>query len=101
MLPVGDKNMLARVIHRVRKSRFIDQTVVAASNRAEDEPIWQWCTDHRVPFVIGDAQNVLSRYELAADNFGASRIVRVTSDCPLIDPTVIDETVQVLADNGK
>ena len=99
MLPIGDKTMLAQVIQRVRSSQLVDQTVVAASNRPEDEPIWQWCSDHHIPFVIGDANDVLSRYELAANNFGASRIVRVTSDCPLIDPTVIDETIQVLADN--
>ena len=99
MLPVGGKPMLAQVVERVRRSLLVDQTVVAASNLPEDEPIWQWCTDNHVPFIKGDANDVLSRYKMAASMFGGKHIVRVTSDCPLIDPRVIDATIEVLNEN--
>ncbi len=91
--------MLAQVVERVRRSLHVDQTVVAASNLPEDEPIWQWCTENHVPFVKGDANDVLSRYEMAARMFGGNLIVRVTSDCPMIDPQVIDASIQVLTEN--
>jgi spore coat polysaccharide biosynthesis protein SpsF len=99
MLPVGGKPMLAQVVERVRRSLHVDQTVVAVSNLPEDEPIWQWCTENHVPFVKGDANDVLSRYEMAARMFGGNLIVRVTSDCPMIDPQVIDASIKVLAEN--
>ena len=99
MLPIGGQPMLAQVVQRVDRSIHIDQTVVAASNLPEDEPIWNWCSENDVPFVKGDPTDVLSRYELAATKFGADQIIRITSDCPLIDPQIIDATIEILIEN--
>ena len=96
MLPVGDSTMLGQVVRRVRQSQKVHEVVVAASNLPADEPIWEWCNQHGVACVRGDSQDVLSRYADAARATSPTHIVRITSDCPLIDPTVIDATVAAI-----
>ena len=89
--------MLGQVVERTRRSLQVDQVVVAASNLPADQPIWQWCQQNEVPFIRGNADDVLSRYDQAARTFDAHQLVRITSDCPLIEPRVIDATLDVLA----
>ncbi len=96
MMPIAGKPMLEHVVERVSLSNLVDETIVAASNLTADEPIWDWCSDHNVPFIRGDQDDVLERFQLAADRFSPGRIVRITSDCPLIDPQVIDKTIHIL-----
>lgn len=93
--PIAGRPMLAWVIERLRLSRLLDQVVVATSMLESDQPIVQWCQEHLVSCYRGSEQDVLARYHQCAEACAADCVVRITSDCPLIDPTLLDELVSL------
>ena len=90
---LGGRSMLTWVVHRVRRAKLVDAVVVATSTRASDEPIVEQCDHLSVACFRGDEHDVLDRYYRAATAHQAQAVVRITSDCPLIDPDVIDRVV--------
>jgi len=86
------KEMLLRVIDRILNSEKIQQVVVATTDREEDNAVERLVTDYSkyVSVFRGSVNNVLDRYYNAALKAHADIIVRITSDCPLVDPKVID-----------
>lgn len=91
---LSGRTMLARVIERVRAARSIDEVLVATTTLTQDDPIVDECRRHSVSFWRGDETDVLNRYFQAAKAAEADIVIRVTSDCPLIDPDVTDQTIQ-------
>lgn len=91
LLPLGGKPMLEWVITRAEHAKVIDSCMVATTLDAADDPIEQWCNENHVPVYRGSQFDVLDRYYRAAQQAGADVIIRVTADCPLIDPALIDE----------
>ena len=87
--------MLALQIERMRRAVLLHDIVIATTANATDEPIVAFCQQHSVPCFRGSEHDVLSRYAGAADTFGADVIVRITSDCPLIEPGLIDQAVKI------
>jgi spore coat polysaccharide biosynthesis protein SpsF len=85
--------MLLRQIDRVRRARLIDRLVVATSDTADDDMVAALCAAHGVSCHRGSLDDVLDRFHGAARAAGAGAIVRLTGDCPLADPTVIDRVV--------
>lgn len=90
---VGGRPMLARVVERTARARSIDQVVVATSTLSTDDPIAEWCADNAWACHRGSEADVLDRYYGAACAHNADAIVRITSDCPLIDPGVLDDCI--------
>jgi spore coat polysaccharide biosynthesis protein SpsF len=88
------ETVLARVVQRLRRATLIDCIVVATTNRPSDDVIVRECNSLQVACLRGSETDVLDRYWQAAQWFGAEVIVRVTSDCPLIDPELADETIR-------
>jgi len=88
--------MLARVVERTRRAGTVNEVVVATSDLPDDNVIEQLCSDRSWACFRGSETDVLDRYYRAAIAFNADLIVRVTSDCPLIDPQLIDEHVNRL-----
>jgi glutamate-1-semialdehyde aminotransferase/spore coat polysaccharide biosynthesis protein SpsF (cytidylyltransferase family) len=86
--------MLARVADRVRQARAVDRVVVATSTGAADDSIAELCRNERIPCFRGSEHDVLDRFCGAATEYGADVVVRVTADCPLIDPAVIDRVIE-------
>lgn len=91
----GD-TMLSRVVSRVRAARTVDECVIATTTHASDEPIVREAARLGVGCFRGSETDVLARYVGAAREFGADVVVRVTSDCPLLDPEVVDRVVRTL-----
>lgn len=91
---VLDKPLLSYFIERLRRATLADQVVIATTINASDEPIVDLCRTLQIGFTRGSEDDVLSRYFDAAVVTGADTIVRVTSDCPLIDPALVDETIR-------
>ena len=86
--------MLWHVIERVKRARLVDRVVVATSTNPADDAIEDMCRENGVPCFRGSENDVLDRFYHAARAEKASQVVRITADCPLIDPEVIDRVVR-------
>jgi len=91
----GD-SMLARVISRLRKARTIDEIVVATTGKPDDDRVIAEASRCGIGSYRGSEHDVLDRYLGAARAWRATTVVRVTSDCPLLDPWVVDRVVTAL-----
>ncbi|HET9989040.1 MAG TPA: glycosyltransferase family protein [Kofleriaceae bacterium] len=91
----GD-TMLARVVARLRAARTIDDIVIATTMNESDDPVVREAARLGVHVWRGSETNVLARYIGAARKYHAGAVVRVTSDCPLLDPETIDRVVSSL-----
>jgi spore coat polysaccharide biosynthesis protein SpsF len=95
LLDISGQPMLLRVISRTRQARTLDGIVVATTIDPADDPVAQMCAEQGYPCYRGSPQDVLDRYYQAARIYGAEVIVRITGDCPVIDPEIIDATVKI------
>lgn len=86
--------VLAHVIERVSLAETVDEVVVATTVEPADDAVAELATACGAGVTRGSVTDVLGRYVLAADQHAADVVVRVTADCPLIDPTVIDAVVR-------
>jgi len=96
LLPLGERPMLAQQIRRVRSARLVDEVVIATSDSTADDPIAELASREGVACFRGPEHDVLKRYLLAARWAGAEVVIRLTGDCPLVDPGVTDEVVAAL-----
>jgi len=93
-LPFGcGITVLEQVIRRLQKSRELQTIVIATTTNPEDDPIVEIAEKRGVAWFRGSSEDVLARYYGAAVEFGIDPVVRVTSDCPCIDPQVVDRCV--------
>lgn len=93
LMDLEGETVLACVVHRLRRARLIDEVLVATTDRAADDVIVKECRSLSVLVSRGDENDVLDRYFRAAQLAKADVVVRITSDCPLIDPEVTDKTI--------
>ncbi len=100
MKGIAGRPMLWHVINRLRASGLVDEIVVATTTGAEDDIIEEWCKLEGTGIWRGSLDDVLDRYFQAALSFGAKTVVRVTSDCPLIDPALVDKAIKKFAEGG-
>jgi spore coat polysaccharide biosynthesis protein SpsF len=91
---VGE-TVLGRVVHRLRRSQRISEIVVATTSEVGDQAILEECARLQVGCFRGSEPDVLDRYYHAARAYAADAVVRITSDCPVIDPGLVDETIAV------
>jgi spore coat polysaccharide biosynthesis protein SpsF len=96
LMDLWSEPMLARVVERTRRARTVDEVVVATSTLPADDRIARLCGSRGWTCFRGSELDVLDRYYQAALRFGADVVVRVTSDCPLIDAELIDQHVEML-----
>lgn len=93
LLDIAGRPMLLHVIERMQRSEEIDKIVVATTHNERDDEIEDFCKKHEVSFYRGSENDVLDRYYQCAKEYAADIVVRVTSDCPLIDPRVVDMVI--------
>lgn len=98
--PILGVPMLMRQIERVKRARLVDRLVVATSTDPSDDPIEVLCGQNGIECYRGDLNNVLDRFYRAAKLYRPKHIVRLTGDCPLIDPQVIDQVIRFCLDGG-
>ncbi len=91
---LGGETVLARVVKRTSRASLVDEVVVATTVQPADGAIVKECERLPVACFRGNEADVLDRYYRAAQRFLADAIVRITSDCPLIDPELIDATIR-------
>jgi spore coat polysaccharide biosynthesis protein SpsF len=100
MLPLGGRPLLRRMLDRVVAAHLIDDVVVATTRFEADEPIRAVAREAGVPCVSGDPLDLLDRHVEAARATRADVVVKIPSDCPLIDPRVIDAVVGFFRRHG-
>lgn len=100
LMPIAGRPMLSYQLERLRRVRGIDRIVVATTVNRSDDPIAAFCDAEQVPCTRGPEQDVLARYSEAASSFAATTVVRVTSDCPLLDPEVVEQVIDAYAGSG-
>jgi spore coat polysaccharide biosynthesis protein SpsF len=90
---INGKPILDYVFERLSKAQHIDTLVLATSTNKNDDILKKYGMTKNIEVFRGSEQDVLSRYFKAAEKYKADIIVRVTSDCPLIDPSIVDHVI--------
>ena len=97
---LGGQPVLARVLNRVARARMIGDIVVATTTQTSDDVLAETCAERGWHSFRGNEIDVLDRYYHAAKAYKADNIVRVTADCPLVEPEVIDLVVGTLLETN-
>jgi spore coat polysaccharide biosynthesis protein SpsF len=93
LLDICGKPMIEWQIERIKSSKKIDKIVLATSSLKEDIPLIDIAKKNNIEFFSGDLENILKRFYDCSLNYISKHIVRLTGDCPLIDPQIIDQTI--------
>jgi spore coat polysaccharide biosynthesis protein SpsF (cytidylyltransferase family)/aryl-alcohol dehydrogenase-like predicted oxidoreductase len=93
LLPLQGKPMLFRQIERISRSRLIGRLIVATSTHPSDDRVNRLCKKYPIECMRGSLRDVLDRYYRVACKIRPRHVVRLTADCPLIDPELIDEII--------
>jgi spore coat polysaccharide biosynthesis protein SpsF len=86
--------MLWHIVERVRAVPSIAEVVVAIPDDAGNEVLRRFCADNQIALFAGSETDVLDRYYRAAQQFKADPVIRITADCPLADPALIERLIQ-------
>lgn len=98
---IDGKPMLWHVANRLQFSRAISSIIVATTEEKEDDPIENFCRKEGIKFYRGSEKDVLDRYYKSAQHIRADIVVRITADCPLIDPVIVDKTVRAFIEREQ
>ncbi len=95
LLDLAGKSVMTHVIERLRRARRVDNVVVATTTSSRDDAVADLSERLGVVCYRGSELDVLNRYYRAAVQAGADTVVRITSDCPLIDPELVDQAIDL------
>lgn len=95
---IAGQPMLQRVFIRTSRAATVTETIFATTTDPSDDPVAEYCVFSGIPFTRGSLYDVLDRYYQAAKAAKADVVVRITADCPVIDPELIDAVVNTLLD---
>lgn len=99
MKEVNGKSLLEYQIERLKEVQLIDDIIIATTTRKNDDCIVDFCEKQNITVHRGSEENVLERYYFAATESNANLVVRMTSDCPLIDPAIVDKMIMYYLTN--
>ncbi len=100
LMPILGRPMLWHIVHRVRAVPSIDEVVVAVPTDGANEVLRRFCADNKITHFAGSETDVLDRYYQAAQQFEADPVVRVTADCPTVDPQLIERLIRRYTSGG-
>lgn len=93
LLPLRDKPLLIRMVERVAFSKLAGQIVVATSDKSSDDIIEKICNENGIEVFRGSEQDLLDRHYKTGLKYSADVVLKIPSDCPLIDFRIIDEVI--------
>ena len=96
---IAGQPMLQRVFIRTSRAAAVTETIFATTTDPSDDRVAEYCDFSGIPFTRGSLFDVLDRYYQAANGARAEVVVRITADCPVIDPALIDDVVNTLLDD--
>ncbi len=94
LMKVAGRELLSYMLERVVAAKSVAMALVATTTNPKDDPIVAFCERNKISVFRGDENDVLDRYYCAAQTVKPDVVVRLTSDCPLIDPKIIDAVVK-------
>lgn len=100
LAPILGQPMLLRQLERLRRAQSVGDIVVATSTEASDDPVARLCVEANIHCHRGSLNHVLQRFHEAAKPYAPSHVVRVTGDCPLLDPELLDRLVNAFLEGG-
>lgn len=100
LIDIKGKSVLNHVVDRLRESKYIDDIIIATTNLSKDDLIEEEAIKINCKYYRGSEDDVLNRYYEAASLYNGHIIIRITSDCPLIDPNIIDEMIEFYINNN-
>ena len=100
LLTINGKPLLEYIVEFLRFSRLTDELIIATTDLSEDDAIEKLCKNNHVECYRGNSNDVLRRYYECAKVFKGDLIVRITADNPLIDPTLVDEVIDICKKTG-
>lgn len=101
LAPLQGKPMIVQQLERVFQSKKLSKVVVATSQDSSDDELVHVLEAHNYNVYRGSLEDVLDRFVQASDMFRPTNIVRITADCPLISPKVIDRVIEAFEESGK
>lgn len=93
MREINGKPMISYTLNSLKKSRYIDEIVLATSTLEINDKLVEYAENNKFNVFRGSEDNVLERFKLVADKYEGDIIIRVTGDCPLINPIIVDNVV--------
>jgi spore coat polysaccharide biosynthesis protein SpsF len=99
MMPLAGKPLLLRMYERVDASNYTGIKIIATTEEEYDDPIVSLCKDNGIKYYRGNSNDLLDRHYKAALPFSPDAVVKIPSDCPLIDPVIIDKVLKYYIDN--
>jgi glutamate-1-semialdehyde 2,1-aminomutase len=100
MQPIQGRPMIELLISRLQKSRQVHKIVLATSDDPKNQALVEWVAKLGIQCVAGSEDDVLARYLAAARASEADVIVRITGDCPLVDPVIVDDLVSAFTNDS-
>lgn len=94
LLPILGEPMVARQMERIKRARRLDNIVLATSTAPSDDPLAAWADANDIEVFRGSLGNVLQRFVEVIDHYQPDVVVRLTADCPLTSPAVIDAVIE-------
>jgi spore coat polysaccharide biosynthesis protein SpsF (cytidylyltransferase family) len=91
LLKIEGKPLIWHVFNRVRKIKKVDRLILATTNRSKDKRLINFAQKNKIDYFGGSSKNVLDRFYQCAKSYNLDIIIRITADCPLIDPGLIEE----------
>lgn len=99
LMPLVDAPLLQRMVERVLSAKFSGRVIVATSENEEDKKIVELCELNNFKYFTGHPTDLLDRHYQAVRQFKPDAVVKIPSDCPLIDPKIIDEILRFYIEN--
>ena len=93
------KHMLQLMLERLSKCKLIDEIIISTTNNKNDDPIFEFAKNYGYQVFRGNEQDCLDRHYQAAKNRNAKFVCKITSDCPLIDPEIVDKVIKYCLEN--
>ena len=101
LIKIHDRTLIEWIAHRLSFAREIDQVILATSDTAENKVLVDLAEKIKLPYFCGSETDLIQRLNGAAKKFRADAIVRITGDCPFVDPTLVDKLVKVYRDSNS
>ena len=101
LLPLADKPLLLRMYERVNLSKYAGDIVVAITEDENDDQLFKLCKQNNIKLFRGHSLDLLDRHYKAAKTFKADVVIKIPSDCPLIDSEIIDKVILYYINNKE